>query len=383
MAGGKNHLRRLWLESIVIAASALLLRLWRLGEPRELVFDEYYYAPAAYSYIQNLTDPNWVQPPLGKELIALGIMLLGYNSLGWRLMCAVAGGLTIVLVYWLGWLVFRSRFIAFASAFMLTFEPLHFIHSRTALLDIFLTLFIVAGFTVYVKYLRSEGLRWLLLSSLMFSLAVAVKWPALACIVAAIIIPLAGGSRRRLWRHIIIFLLLPPVVYLLSYTPLFIGGMTLDYWWLLHREALMFHMFHLANATHPYASPPWMWLLPFQTLPYYLDASGAEITATLNPIILWIGVPSAVILLVNAFGWNPVVLSIPAGFLILYLPWFLSPRMTFLYYMLPTQPFLVVSAAWLIEALWIDGRLYRAIALLALASIVGVFVIYYPSLTAL
>ncbi|MCS7116764.1 MAG: phospholipid carrier-dependent glycosyltransferase [Nitrososphaerales archaeon] len=385
--------------SIILTLLAFLIRIWRLEEPNALVFDEFYYAQAAYSYVKNLTDPNWVHPPLGKEMISIGILIFGYNPFGWRIVSAIIGALSITIIYLTADEIFRKPFISFSSAFILTFDPFHFIHSRIALLDIFLAFFILTGFYAYVKYIKqnvkSKSLIWLVISSITFGLALATKWPAIFAILAAILLPHFGGVGKEgeggvvtikplvgTPLRITLLLTIPATIYMLTYLPHFIAGKSLEYWYLIHKETLIFHL--TVKDTHPYASPPWLWLLPLHRIPYYLDLStGAEITTILNPIIVWVGLPSTIVLMINSFKRDSLRLAIPFGFLFLYLPWFLSPRMTFLFYLLPANSFLILATSWLLEVLWDERGIYRLISISCLIMIFVIFIIFYPRISAL
>lgn len=384
---------------IILTLLAFIIRIWRIEEPNALVFDEYYYAQAAYCYVKNLTDPNWVQPPLGKEIISIGILIFGYNTFGWRIMSVIFGTLTVTLIYLIANEIFHKPFISFSSALILTFDPFHFIHSRVALLDIFLTFFILLGFYTYIKHLKQivkfKSLIWLILSSIAFGCALATKWPALFVITAIILIPHFGRLIKseegkitiskpliNTPLRIIMLIIIPAIIYMLTYIPHFIIGKSLDYWYFIHKETLIFHL--TLKDTHPYASPPWEWLLPLHRLPYYLDLyTGAEITTLLNPMIVWIGLPSVIILLIKSFKRDMIQLTIPFGFLFLYLPWFLSPRMTFLYYLLPAEPFLILAASWLLEIIWSEKGIYRLITISCLTMVIVIFIIFYPHISAL
>src|SRR5690606_39069097 len=112
-----------WLGVAVVAAVAAVLRLWDLGRPGTLVFDETYYVKQAWTLLRAGFEANWpeepnpafeagdvdsflptadyvVHPPLGKWMIALGMRVLGgaENPWTWRLASALVGGLAVVLV---------------------------------------------------------------------------------------------------------------------------------------------------------------------------------------------------------------------------------------------------------------------------------------------
>ena len=53
-----------------------------------MIFDEIYHARTAYENIHNLSVYEWTHPPLGKLIIALGILLFGMKPFGWRIMGA-------------------------------------------------------------------------------------------------------------------------------------------------------------------------------------------------------------------------------------------------------------------------------------------------------
>ena len=104
-----------------VVAIAAVTRLWNLGSPGRLVFDETYYVkdgwtlwnlgyeaswPAESDPLFNagqtdiyLTDPSYVvHPPLGKWIIGAGMALFGPdNPVGWRIGTAIAGILLVVL----------------------------------------------------------------------------------------------------------------------------------------------------------------------------------------------------------------------------------------------------------------------------------------------
>src|SRR5512141_1069349 len=91
---------------VAVLVLAAVAPLYQLGSPDRLVFDEVYYAQDACSYLGwdeatcgVSSEASWVHPPLGKWLIALGILTLGYDPVGWRVSAAFAGIVTVGLLY--------------------------------------------------------------------------------------------------------------------------------------------------------------------------------------------------------------------------------------------------------------------------------------------
>ena len=89
-----------WTMTAVITALAAMTRFLNLGSPTDAgtpIFDEKHYAPQAWQMLHNHgveDNPGYglvVHPPVGKQLIAMGEAIFGYNGLGWRFTGAVLG----------------------------------------------------------------------------------------------------------------------------------------------------------------------------------------------------------------------------------------------------------------------------------------------------
>ncbi|WP_246836258.1 dolichyl-phosphate-mannose--protein mannosyltransferase [Nesterenkonia sp. NBAIMH1] len=158
-----------WVVPVLLALLAGALRLWNLGNPRALIFDETYYAKDAYALMTAGHELAWpenhdaqfiagdprpsdegsyvVHPPLGKWLIAIGLRIFGTETAyGWRFSSAVAGALAVLLIALIAQRMFRSVFLGGFAGLLTAVEGHHLVMSRTALLDIFLMLFVLAAF---------------------------------------------------------------------------------------------------------------------------------------------------------------------------------------------------------------------------------------------
>ena len=199
---------------------ATLTRLWNLGNPAKLVFDETYYVKDALTLSVEGHEKSWpdgadaafqsgdllsylsqpafvVHPPLGKWLIALGMWFTGPDqSVGWRLSTAVLGIATVGLLMLVAFKLFRSVPAATLAGFVLAIDGLAITLSRTALLDTSLTFFLLLGFWFFlidqqssrVKITRAiEGSNnsilwfrpWLVLTGVALGAASSIKWSGL------------------------------------------------------------------------------------------------------------------------------------------------------------------------------------------------------------
>ena len=92
-----------------------------------------------------------VHPPLGKQLIALGEWLLGYNGWGWRAAAALAGTLTVLLVIRIARRLTRSTLLGGIAGVLLICDGLSHVQSRMGMLDAFAAFFVVAAFATLLR----------------------------------------------------------------------------------------------------------------------------------------------------------------------------------------------------------------------------------------
>ena len=86
-------------------------------------------------------------------MIAFGIAGFGYEPFGWRVGVAVAGTLSVGVVYLLAWRLLRGFVVsargvtvgAIAASGLLATDFLHLVHSRVGMLDAFIVLFATAA----------------------------------------------------------------------------------------------------------------------------------------------------------------------------------------------------------------------------------------------
>ena len=172
-----------WLLPLVMAVLGGVLRFVRLGEPGSLVFDETYYVKDAYSLLQSGYEREWpedandsfnagapqspldgpeyvVHPPVGKWMIALGMALFGAdNGFGWRFGAALTGTLTVLALGLIAARLFSSATLGALAGLFLAVDGHHLVHSRTSLLDVFLTFWLVAAFGALLLDRRDGRLR--------------------------------------------------------------------------------------------------------------------------------------------------------------------------------------------------------------------------------
>ena len=412
---------RSWLPTALITAIAAILHLAGLARPKGMIFDEVYYASEGYDLIQHGVEWDHasnhaayvVHPPLGKWIIGFGEWVFGYNELGWRISAAVFGTLAVLILVRTARRLFRSTVLGCAAGLLMTLDGLAFVLGRSALLDIFLMFFILAGFACLVldrdhrrrRWLRAleAGARrpgfavpwWRLGAAVMLGCAMSVKWSALWYILLfgfLVLIWEAGARRSAGIRHpwadalagetgwlvasgVIIF-----VVYLASWTGWFLTDYGYDRHWLAltgkreipfisalqnllhyHQEAWDFH--NGLTAKHQYQSWPWQWLLLGRPVAFYWSSAGpcgaancaSEVLLLGTPILWWSFIPALFGLAwfgISRRDWRAgtIGLGVAAGIL----PWFiweLDDRTMFYFYVLPAEPFLILTLVYVLGAL--------------------------------
>jgi len=434
----------------VVTAGAMAVRLAGLTTPAGFVFDEIFYARNACRFVVDTAScgiddlVSGAHPPLGNWLIGIGIRIFGYDEFGWRIASAVAGTLSVALLY----MVVRRLLAghvstaaatagATAAAGLLATDFLDLVQSRVAMLDSFVTMLVIAVVLCVVQdggrqrgprgedlgaphWLRrlSVGRPWRLAAGIALGSAVAVKWSGGYVAVGLVVLLVAwevaacasrpgepGGRsalgdafRREAGPSLVLLGVVPVVVYLASYIGRVDGDLIALPWregsaWrgiLEHQLAML--RFHIGLAgDHPYESAPWSWILLERPVAYSFTASGGayrEVLAIGNPLTWW---PGAVALLAVAVRWARSGASVARPELVIlaaalstYLPWLVlsgSRSQVFIWYLLPTIPFLYAALGLWAALAWssLPGRLATGLAALAVAVS---FVFFYPILTA-
>jgi dolichyl-phosphate-mannose--protein O-mannosyl transferase len=437
---------------LAVGLIAGVLRFTHVGYPQRRIFDEYYYSKSAcifLGYSNDVCDINssderfwrqdkndvgsWVHPPVGKWMIALGELAFGVDPFGWRAGAAVTGTLTVMLLAVIVQLLFGSPIWTFAGGLLLAVESLHFVHSRIALLDGFVTFWIVLGFLFLLLDRRWIDRRtpdppeqhgddarprrtrapsplwrpWRFASGAALGAGFATKWSALPAIAGAVLLagtwevvrrkhlgnakPIREAIPSEGFGLVLAFMVVPAAVYLISYTGWFLHfGFDLGRWAKEQGDIAKFHA--ELKSVNPYLSKAWEWILLKLPIAYFTDFSVEGVRKVIygfgNPAIFWgavAAIPYAVLAWARKRDWRAGFVFVTVAFL--YFPWFFVPRPQFLFYATPISPFFVLADVYALRDLSevrVEGARERPFVPLAVGLVVlavGLFVFFWPVLT--
>lgn len=346
-----------WLGPLLVTALAGLLRFWHLGRPHQLVFDETYYVKQAFTYLVTGYELRWpegadmsftggatdvyldepdfpVHPPVGKWVLALGQLLLGSDSsFGWRFGAALVGTLTVLMVARIARRLFSSTLLGVVAGLLLAVDGQHLVLSRTGILDVVLTFWVVAAFgallldrdasraRLAVVAARARAARprgaslpglgpWLLarpwraVAAACLGLAVGTKWSGLYVLAAFGLMSVLwdAGARRavgveRWWTGAVVkdgmpaavgMLALGAATYVASWAGWFLSSGahlrryaaenpgylswlpdSLASLWKYHTDMYAFHVG--LSTSHPYQSSPWSWLVQGRPTSFFYE----------------------------------------------------------------------------------------------------------------
>lgn len=392
---------------LLIAFAFLALCLHRLGIPSRIYFDETHYVPAARKLL-DLTRANPEHPLLAKEAIAAVIALFGDRPVVWRLPSALLGTLGLFAIGRALWWASLRRFATLAVTILVATGFLWFIQSRIAMLDM-----VMAGlgmtalwFFAAATRLPARQARWRLAASgICFGLALGAKWsiapiaamPGLAflalrlrahgcrCLQRNDSGPVPGISlvEAAFWLGTV-----PLAVYWLTYLPAFyyakdaVDPLSPIAW---HRYMLQLQ--DSVTKLHPYRSVWYQWIADWRAVWYLyenVDGSQRGIVLIGNPVSMLAGLP-AVLWCLWAGIWRQRSDALACA--LLYLAalgmWVISgkPIQFYYHYLLPSV-FLMACLALVLDAIWERGGRWRWLPMGALAVAAGMFVYFYPIISA-
>ncbi|MEC4015226.1 phospholipid carrier-dependent glycosyltransferase [Streptomyces sp. H27-D2] len=346
-----------WGGPLLVALLAGLIRFWHLGSPKAVIFDETYYAKDAWSLLKYGYEGTWpkaandalladpqrillnpehsyvVHPPIGKWIIGVGEQLFGLTPFGWRFLVAVLGTLSVLMLCRIGRRLLRSTVLGCLAGGLMAVDGLHYVMSRTALLDLVVMFWVLAAFGCLlvdrdkararlaaalpdgpdrvVAERLGLGLRpWRIAAGVTLGLACATKWNGLYYLAAFGVMavlwdlgarrtggarrPLRAMLRRDIWPAYLSLVPVAVVTYIASWAGWFNSkdGYFRDWaetdgagssWsfvpgplrslWHYQSEVYEFHT-HLTSP-HAYQSNPWSWLIQARPVSYFYEGPKA------------------------------------------------------------------------------------------------------------
>lgn len=390
--------------AVIVALFVALISV-RLLIPSKPFFDEIHYLPPARNILDLSKPLNREHPPLGKEILAVGIALFGDRTLGWRIMPALFGTIALFAAMRAVWFATLRRFATIAAGVLLVTGFGLFVESRIAMLDIFMITFAMVAMWMCAGAVReSETARWrLALAGASLGFAVACKWNAAPLMAIPGLAFLVVRARTAGWRFLTahrgapipgmtlveagVWLgLMPLATYCLSYWPfLFFAERTMPPGGLIDLHFKMIELQEQVIKPHAYMSVWWQWVLNIRPIWYYYQVGDGAQRGVLmigNPLTMLLGLPAVAWCLwagIKRQRWDALAVAV------LYLGtigmWIVAPKpVQFYYHYLLPSCFLLACLALALDALWNSG--WRKTVLGVLAGSVVLFAAFWPILTA-
>jgi len=182
----KSRTEILWLLLVFSVAAAL--RFWNFSNLGLTHFDEGSYANTG-RWLATFGTEGWRYqsghaPGLFPTLVGLFFLIFGISDSVAILASAIAGALTVVLIYLIG-LRWFDRKTGLISALFLATSEFHLIFSRMALTDATFALFFWAAVASYFRAFQSKERRWFVLAGVLTGLCWNTKYHGFLPIVFA------------------------------------------------------------------------------------------------------------------------------------------------------------------------------------------------------
>lgn len=385
-------------------------------------FDEVYFPRTAYENIHGLSVYETTHPPLGKELIALGVLIFGMNPFGWRFMGTLAGVLMVPLMYMFGLKLFKKRFYAFIAAFLMMFDFMRLAQTRLATIDSYSCLFVILMYYFMYDYFSvksydlkfTKSLRPLIFAGIAFGLGAAAKWTSLYAGAGIAIVffiakyaeaedfvngrAVSPNGKRDWWLKnnflptciacLALFVVIPAIIYILSYIPYIApskGKGLLDI--VFENQEYMYNYHANLDAEHGFGSSWYTWPVMVRPIWYYKYSYAdpkmwGTIVSLGNPAVWW---PGLIAIGYSAYmAWkkrDKFMIPIFVGYGLQYFPWILVTRVAFIYHYFTAVPFMILSIVYAIKNLIEDKIITKKTVWIYMGIVLALFVIYYPVLT--
>lgn len=203
--------------------------------PPSLNWDEVSIAYNAYSILKTGKD-EWGQSlpvhfksygeyklPAQIYLSIPGIAIFGLNELGVRITPVIYGTLTVMVVCFLGRILFQSSLIGIFAAFLLAISPWHIQLTRASFESSLATFFVVLGLWLLVKGFKDQ--KWFIISMIPFALSV-FTYNSARIFTPLFLIIIFFIYRKTLikFKRVVILAIIVFTILLLPLTPFLLSG---------------------------------------------------------------------------------------------------------------------------------------------------------------
>jgi predicted membrane-bound dolichyl-phosphate-mannose-protein mannosyltransferase len=312
--------------------------------PNQPIYDEGFYVDDARSILKGQGELRLEHPPLGKLIVAGGLLAFGDNPIGWRGPAVVFGAVNLWLFYFICRELRMSRRTAYFATFLLTFENMNFVQSSIAMLDVFSLTFTLASFLVYLRGKYP-------LAGLMVGLSVLAKLNGALAIVAIGLHWLIARRDKRL--QFVLGMAIAPISFV-ALLPLF------DWPIMRHLENPVTRINTMLSMTgslkfttvdNPTARLPWEWPFQFGPIGYWYNP---DYYGNLSWTFAILFVPAALYLFYRIIKRDDAGLFGFSWFYATYLLWILQTwffnRVAYTFYIFPT-----VGAICIGVGLWMNA----------------------------
>lgn len=228
--------RKIYLALFLIVTLSFFLRFNKVTEiPPSLNWDEVSIGYNAYSILRTGRD-EWGQLfpvhfkaygeyKLPTQIYASipGIAIFGLNELGVRITPVIYGTLTVLIIFFLGRVLFQSNLVGFVSAFLLTISPWHIHLTRASFESSLATFFVTTGLWLLVKGFKDQ--KWFIISMIPFALSV-FTYNTARIFTPLFLITIFFIYRKTLikFKRVVILAIIVFTVLLLPLTPFLLSG---------------------------------------------------------------------------------------------------------------------------------------------------------------
>lgn len=361
-------------------------------------FDEIYHPRTAFEHIYRMEPYETTHPPLGKVIMALGMLIFGVNPFGWRIMGTLFGVAMVPVMYLFGKKIFGKRIYGFISAFLIAFECMHFAQTRIGTIDSYAGLFVLlAYYFMYDSFINKsyetgfkKSLLPLMLAGICWGLGSASKWTAVYAGGGLAVLYFtskimeyrsynkllrmkktgvaARQNKLKSWfkNHfvmtslacVIFFVIIPIILYTASYLPIItLPGEGHDLGEVWRYQVNMYDYHSQLKDDHAFASPAYSWPLIKKPLLEYRNMSLPPNRTSLmyvmgNPAIFWFGIVCAfAVILISIAKKDKRAVPFLVAFAFQYLPWFRIDRCIFIYHFFTSVPFLILCIVYVLNFL--------------------------------